>query len=803
MKKKILFVALIFFNVTTVVKSQYCYTCDWDWTNTNDQNWKWLKSGGGEGTMYYFLGQSQINNISILDNISESGDYLKKNGWELLYKDFGCSPAGNSGVVFPYFMLYNKYTGILRVFTFLYNQEFHESANGGIVTLKFKNGSKITSVLTHTNNYSQATSVYHQSSINVKDIGTVFLDGNKDGEDTFVPGYWCVADFNMAFDHLTPTQIGNGVTAGDYELYFDFDEIKTSTIVLDGAFDFVTQTYSGNIDESDIGIAKDENGVPLTDANGNPIKEYLEGARKVTKNMPSESDLRKLFKDQKTEFTNENSITVGNTKFSNTFKFTMEDLSESDNEFTNFLLGVSKYTPVVGKYLDAAISVVDFFSGKASSTPQKVEIMPTISKGNINLSGSITSRGPLGNATLELPGTPHLQNAQTPYYDCPLGVIGLEEEPTIEMTRVDLAYKQFAENEQNGAYGCRSGQLSQEYKSIKIKDDLKISLNKSVNVNIIKLKASLVCIDDKSHWDNFAKDQGYYGKRASDCSYYYIDEWFVNPFFDYLNKGIFRVSGKNEYSTPFIDVENFKNTTIFCSKNAFVYLKIYAVLETTDAKDTPILFSASYSLTEPSSIPTYYCDDYENLNQYIFPFTQAQLSFIYNEELQSDAVTRISNTTLNTGSVQNLGILTVGSVNANPSTGNIQFNAYNQIVLSPGFKSKPTGSKTFKADIVNNSSIISTNYTPLSSIVTPYFEGHDCGCNLGSQKSAKVDNSDSFTELISDAEKAASEKYGPNVFPNPANDAINIEFSEMLEGEITIADLKGAVLYQSDIGILF
>ncbi len=366
---------------------EYCKDCDWDWTFTDDSNWMWKKSGGEIGTMYYFLGQSHVNNVPDLDDIAESNDYLPKHGWALLYKDFGCE----SGVKFPYFILYNKYTGIMRIFTFLYNQAIHESANGGIITVRFKDDSKKTSILTHTNKISYATSRYHPLDNSINDIGSVFLDGDGSGDDTFVTGYWCVADFATAFDHMTPREIGDGINPGDFELIFDFDEIKESTIVLEG------------------------------------------------KKLPSESTLRKIFDDEKQELLSYESTTntnLGNYKISQQTKTNLTDISkDTDNEFISFLFGVSKYAPVVGKYLETAAGIFDFFAGKANSTTQKVEIMPTISKGHLELQGSIINKASLGNIALELPGTPHYQENQTPYYDCPLGVVGLEEEPILRLKR--------------------------------------------------------------------------------------------------------------------------------------------------------------------------------------------------------------------------------------------------------------------------------------------------------------------------------------------------------------------------------
>jgi hypothetical protein len=791
------YLIILLFAFQNLLAQDYCNAWDWIWTEVTDQNWMWKKAGGGTGTMYYFLSTSNINNISALDNISESEDYLEKNGWELLYMDFGCSPFGNSGVKFPYFILYNKYTGLLRVFTYLYNQEFHEAANGGIITLKFKDDSKITSLLTHTNKVSRGTSVYYTDS-SPNDIGTAFLDGDGDGEDTFVTGYWCVAEFVMAFDHSTPIKISDDVAPGDYELYFNFDEIKESTVTLDGSFEFTTQTYSGNIDEGDI--------VPESDPEtGETIKKYLEGASKVTKNLPSKSDLTKFFDSEKNEYNYNNSQTVGNLKFSQSYKFTMEELSEDDNEFLNFLLGVSKYSPVVGKYIGAAASALDLFTGKANSTPQKVEIMPTISKGNLKLSGTIKNRAPLGNITLELPGTPHLQDEQTPYYDCPLGIVGLEEEPSVELLKVNLKTKQIYDDDEWNQ-DCREDKNWQMYKSMRITSDLKIAINKSVNVEVIDAKAALSCIDDTIHWADFVEYDNYYYLDKSWCYYASLgdQDWYVNPFYDFLNNGVFMVSGSHEYSTPFIDIENFKNTSIFYSENAKVVLKILVVLKALDSEedDTPIVFSSSYNLTEPT-INNITLNNPANLSKYIFPFTQAQLKYAH--ELESDLFEIISDTVIYNGIFTNYALETSGSVTANPTNGDIVLIAGDEITFSPGFSCQASNSEFSFSTKLNQSmslnvgltdiNIIPSNITNINSIITPYFEGLDCSCKLETKESNETINLKSFSTFLKSGMNSINHKNSDvNIFPNPAKDILGIKLSIAKEAIIQIVNLNGIVV---------
>lgn len=547
-----LIIIFMSFIATAFSQEDYCKECEWNHLIEDDSNWKWLKSGGGIGTMYYFLGQSHINTIPDLDDIAEHQDYTSQNGWHLLYKDFGCD-GDIAGVRFPYFLLYNKYTGIIRLFTYLPTEEFSGNPNGGIVTLRFTTDSKRTSLLTHTNDLGAATSKYHPLDASINDIGTVFLRNGENGiDDTFVPAHWYVADFQTAFDHKTPREVEPGiVAAGDYEVIFDFDQIEESTFEVEGFVNLITSSFSGNMDESEIHNYVDD---PDTPEDESSIKDYLTSASKITKRVPGESALRKVFEDQKQElltYESTHNSNFGNTKISQTTKIKLDELSnDTDNKFTDFLLGVSKYAPIVGKYLETAAGVFDFFSGKANTTPQKVDIMPTITKGNLKLTGKITNRSGMGNVTLELPGTPHLQANQTPYYDCPLGTVGLEEEPSLEFEQIKYRYAL------NIIGDCEYLESYNTYLSARITEDLKIALNKSVNLNVIDLKAALAVKSAPALVVNYDHDPTY---SYTWCNFSQYTTWNnKNPIMNYLNNGFYNLNSVNinnvVYSTPFIDV---------------------------------------------------------------------------------------------------------------------------------------------------------------------------------------------------------------------------------------------------------
>lgn len=759
---KLRYINLVILTTLFYVNNIYCQncsdTCNWDWTDQSDINWKFVKSGGGEQDMFYFL-SATYKNVPELDKIYENEDYTPENGWVLLHKNFGCE----AGINYPYFILYNRYKSKIRLFVYLYDPDFANPNEGGMVTLRWHNDTeKTTSMLTHTNKISKANSYYHKGSYSVyDDIGTVFLE---DEDDSWWPGYFCMADFNVAFDHLTPTEVSATVNPGDYELFFKLRTLEESNIELSGNFDFITQSYSGNISTGDI--------VDDPDSQDPDVKMYLNNAKKITKSIPSETDLKKIFDDTKQDvitYESNTNTTFGDTKISEKYKVSMENLATGNDgdKFMNFLMGTAKYAPAVSGAIDVALGVFDFFSDKSNKTTiQTVKIYPSISKGNLSMTGKISTGHNGLPITLELPGTPHYDPDQTPYYDCPLGLIGLEETPISNVKTVNL--KVFEQpycdewcNHINATVFYR------EYKSVSIVNDLKIALNKSVNVEIKQLKAALYCesssgILNREHWPH----------EPECCST--LGYMSINPILHNLNHGFYLLNSVNDslavYSTPFVDVVNFKNTSILCGVNSKVYIKLLAILETNDpnVSETPIVYVHSYEITE-NNVDYQTCSEPDLLYNYIYPFTRSQLEFV--DISESEYLTTITQPWIFTGIYENWKLLTDGSVDVSPF-GQVNFKGYNNIVLKPGFSAE-SSQGTFIASIENAGRVIDSEFTPINNIVTEYFEGMDCSCTVNQQKSANDNNY--FNELIDEARLSAAKHYGPTVYPTPTNDIISID----------------------------
>jgi hypothetical protein len=757
--KKVTLITLALILISNITSAQKnCQTSDWNWWNDNTQeNWNFTSAEKG---LIDWMGSpwtGPSRNVLSINNILLSNDYLPKNGWVLLFKDFGC----NGGLNNPYFLLYNKYTGKIRLFMLLYNLDF---GNGGIATMRWANENKTTSLLTHGTGESKPNSKYHTNTPISTDV---FSSTTDKISNSFYSDKWFVADFDVAFDHLTPIDLY------DYQLAIDVSAIQNSGIEMSGELEWITSPYSMNIDKSKI--------IDNEDDEGKKVKDYLADAKKITKKIPSEKDLKKIFGDKKKELLNyktELNASFGNTKLSERYELSLTELEEG-SQFSKFLTGVSKYSPIVGNYLDVGVGVFDFLSNKSNTSAQNVIVMPTVTHGSVTLSGQIRTERPIEPIIIGLPGTKQSSSLYTPYYNCPLGVIGLEKEPKTSIRKWTKERKTFPsiKRKKNGddndyiAFG--EGLVYDHYKSIRIDEDLKIAINCKANVEVIDIKAA-ICGKVKKK-ENGEPEYLIYDDYASKDFYNMMSEKLENPYkydwTEYLNDNIYKLTSINEkgvaeFSTPLINIEHFKGVSFTVKEETDLYLEIIARLRAKDpeASPSPITLLAKYKLSEPSSE--------DDSSDKPYPFSRIQIKLLDSES--EDKKTIIENISKDKGEFTNWEIETKGKVHLLPRMDNIELNAYKSITLKPGFYAKPLNANYhINMKITNSTEVTSTNYTPIENIVKDdYF--CKCNCKPNELKSLTIDNKNSFDKLVEKAEEVVEKQFSPVIYPSPTNGTINI-----------------------------
>jgi len=138
------------------------------------------------GSPFYDLQNPNVFDLSSL----ATKNYDPKNGWELIKKDFGTSSAP---VPIPYFMLYNKYTGLVRLFALITSN--YQNTKSAMLTLRFKPSSaKTAGTLSQLADKSFPLNNFKGSA--KISIPNQYLNGGQ-GSNNF---FWLYGDFNTLYD---------------------------------------------------------------------------------------------------------------------------------------------------------------------------------------------------------------------------------------------------------------------------------------------------------------------------------------------------------------------------------------------------------------------------------------------------------------------------------------------------------------------------------------------------------------------------------------------------------------------------
>ncbi len=670
MKKKfrLIFLLLTVFAFNCFSQEPWLNTYNWDWTNPYDDNWRYYDVDGVHD-LSFMLNGSAVGQNHFLELIVETNDYLPENGWVLLYKSFGSNIPPISSQMYPYFVLYNTYTSIVRVFFYLSPNEFTYLNNGAIVQLMWGNNLYQTSALSLNSLYANPTSYYHGGLFEKPDDIAVSISSMYG--DAYYPGYFICADFNVAFDHLTPTELNNFMDGGEYKLFFNFSFIDEYTLNFESEIDF----FSNSVFIASSNLKSHSSGSNL---------KWIEGLTSVVKRYSSKSYVQTLFEAFNT--TKTDSILNG---------------EEITNDFFNFMTTPLSPNSSFENNIEEAIGGYKNFSGKANLVINSYKrVAPTISTGAISTTGYISSAYSFSAFSFELPGTPHSpQTSQLPFYDCPLGLFSLEKTPSFVMNEV------YGTIDYRDEFGTESSITRLVGSSLKLYDELKIAINGSVDVSLIDLKISIS--SNIKPMDN-------------------------DLFLEYIDNGY-------RYRTPFIDAEQYKNTTMNFLNNVpdSLQIKIIGVFlpKNTNELQTPIVQMITYTTDFFDGNVTFNSTDLVERVQY---YNEADW-LLFEEEFR-ELVFPYTNAQLN-------------------------INIANEI-------------------------------TPLDEIVTYYFEDMACDCSTRKQNGILI-GENSFENLVKSAALSSSTQSYIQVYPTLINDFCiveNISENENFQAFIEIVNLNGSTI---------
>ncbi len=338
--------------------------------------------------------------IAFPDNNGINNDFNPEDGWELIRKDFGYKADGttntNEALAGPYFILYNKYSGTLRVFGWL------PSANGDFPTLNVRLSmpNKVTGLFAYYNQPAQSM-----------DQPSAKIYASTPASFPLAPELPFFADFKVAYDPCTCNSASN--------LKVSFEKIQEMDVTMYGRL-LATSTpidYLVN-----------------TNTNTYAFSKYLTSVY-----------------DDKSDYT----VKAGMMTYTNISQMISDYMSSADATTNSSflkdgfgilgkaLLAGSKTTATVptaketSEALEAASTVSDFFSSAISSSGTS---LPSVIQGEMSLVGKIQNAAdqhfdyPIAN-----PGSLGSDNApeccsSSPYYPMyneVLGVFALLNTPQV------------------------------------------------------------------------------------------------------------------------------------------------------------------------------------------------------------------------------------------------------------------------------------------------------------------------------------------------------------------------------------
>lgn len=385
----------------------------WDWRDDDPNNWisylindQNVANALALPSPFFAQGFSQPNTSDLfLTQIAK--DFEPADGWELVYKSFGTSLV--DWVENPGFVLYNRFTGMLRVFYWA-NSDLGQGVTDAVLLNKWDEASEKASSI-----YAFVESVGHALDQFDTDVTVTApnIYQNPDG------GMWLRFDMTMAYDPCTCQTTADGISSDNLSIMATNASLMTvANVNLQSNTDVVAEgTVSG-------------------------------GQTSATKQKPALFLLGDAIKEGSTRFD-------GYTKFwENTDNLiqavdaiTSSDVDLNKVKFADWKLPQGlKVLPYIGTVL----SVVDFFSTggqKTAATSPSLVSQMTALKYKTSTTGTFLTASPINGFSYYTPGcnhTPITNNDPTlkPVYDHVLGVFNLVETPKLE-------YVQYGCNQDN------------------------------------------------------------------------------------------------------------------------------------------------------------------------------------------------------------------------------------------------------------------------------------------------------------------------------------------------------------------
>ena len=619
-------------NPSSGLRSAYCNT------------WQ-ANIGTGSQVSPYSMGSPWIRPGSVgTQAIALAGDYRKADGWELVRFDFGA----RGSVPVPYFILYNKKTGVLRIFAYIVNTN---PLTGVVFTLLHSGNNSISG-------HTAATRSLARPLIQAPDkyLSQDYAANASADQTSYVAFFsgsssWTMGQFSMMLD---PNINNSAFNLNSYQ--FQINGMIESQVTLDGAFQFKT----GQFADSDFSFSGSKS-APTAIPNGTDpsVKQIITNTEKFLGDISSITTKISDIRDNAKKLSGKITATDG----------PLSDVKKQADKIStsgDALKSLGSVASNLGGILGLAGTFIGFLTDDGTTKPAFV---PSYAKGTITMTGSIktktllhsffvltpaTSHSPSGSTLSTDPNAPIPPDASTQlsYYNCPQGIFNISNTlalQKIDYQRVTLAYARFDQQAGEG-YENTSNQYRKSYTSYELLNN-NYNLKPIVNAESgLEIKSVKVAIAQKV----LAKDiESPYSVDYSFAAPSYQEFRYHNFLYAQINSGLLEVypydAGKTSdgsdaqviVQTPFIEVSCLKSGASTLPFNIPtpgadrpVYLRLIAELHKigTAVDSAPIYFAQDYAVDVVQSTNSYTVEQHLNTLppfHVYYPFSYDQPSNLY------------------------------------------------------------------------------------------------------------------------------------------------------------------------------
>jgi Secretion system C-terminal sorting domain len=547
---------------------------NWELNNPNDplycNNWYAQTSVSGFLTR---MGSPFVNpGTGKLKIITDAQDYTKAKGWELLQRKFGCYATIEN----PYFVLYNKYTGMIRVYVYTTNGSFSQ------IMMKIKSVTQVRpAMLSQANDLMYAPDKYFKNA----DIGSNDDEVLVSISDASGNLNWSVGEFYTTLDPNIAESIYENAS-----LEFSVYGVTNST--LKASIKGVSAS-STNADDLKDGMFIKKNAASsgsnfnFTATNekvtkfSKELSGFVDGINKtatgIIQNLTPILSTTSGFKIKLWATSNKIVAATSNT-----------------GEFKKAVNKITGYLGTAGDVLNLAGKIVGFFE----STPGGAAPAPSFTNYNLTLSGTITSQVVVSNFVIKIPATTaaatNANNAT--YYNCNLGTFNLRTTPIVDT----LNYLRRALLP--GTLNPKFVPKAISYVSYRLKNDVELVVNKGAGLELVKVEGALAAYTTQP----LSQIQGSspltlnpLERHPTRGNYNYFNHMYADILANRLIVSDYNISNEEYHTiqTPFYDLKCMKNASInITSTSMKLFLRVRATLRRTN---------------DPAGELLYYVNDYE------------------------------------------------------------------------------------------------------------------------------------------------------------------------------------------------